>query len=205
MSHGLAPSTSKGAGVDVLIIDNYDSFTHNLYQGLGELGATVQVARNDTLDLAGIHTMQPGRIVLSPGPGHPGNRRDFGVCTDIVTQLAGQVPILGVCLGHQGIAHHHGGKVVRAPEIMHGKTSVIRHHGRDLFDGLPTDLEVMRYHSLIVDRESLPSCFEVTAKTEDDLIMAVRHREWPLWGVQFHPESIGTPDGSSLLANFLCM
>lgn len=191
------------AGVDVLIIDNYDSFTHNLYQGIGELGASVDVVRNDAIDLAGIRALCPGRIVLSPGPGHPQNARDFGVCAQVVRELAAEIPTLGVCLGHQGMAHHHGGSVVRAPYIMHGKTSVIQHTGTGLFAGLPKALEVMRYHSLVVDAASVPDCFEVTARTDDGLIMAIQHRTKPMWGVQFHPESIGTPDGSTLLGNFL--
>lgn len=202
MSSDFAGQSDQPGHTDVLLIDNYDSFTHNLYQYLSQLGAVVRVIRNDDTDLAGVVAIAPTRIVISPGPGHPENERDFGVCKSIVTELAGEIPILGVCLGHQGIAHHHGGKVVRAPEIMHGKTSVIRHSGVGLFAGLPPALEVMRYHSLLVERASLPPQFEVTAETDDGLIMALRHRDKPLWGVQFHPESIGTPDGHSLLRNF---
>lgn len=200
MSSDLA---SRAESPDVLIIDNYDSFTHNLYQYISELGARVQVIRNDQTDLNGVRAIAPARIVISPGPGHPEHNRDFGVCKAIVTELAGALPILGVCLGHQGIAHYHGGRVVRAPKIMHGKTSVIRHSGAGLFEGLPAALEVMRYHSLLVERASLPAHFEVTAQTEQGLVMALRHRDMPLWGVQFHPESIGTPQGHGLLQNFL--
>lgn len=187
----------------VLLIDNYDSFTHNLYQRLGELGASVAVLRNDAIDLDGIRALDPGRIVLSPGPGHPGKARDFGICRGILDELAGKLPILGVCLGHQGIALGLGGDVVRAPTIMHGKTSLVSHGSTGLFEGLPMPLEVMRYHSLIVARDSVPACLNITAQTDDGLVMAVQHRDWPLWGVQFHPESIGTPQGSSLLSNFL--
>ena len=190
---------------DVLIIDNYDSFTHNLYQRISELGAKVHVARNDAVDLDGVRAIGAARVVLSPGPGHPQKARDFGVCAAIVTKMAGAVPILGVCLGHQGIAHHYGADVVRAPSIMHGKTSEVLHDGVGLFEGLPSPLEVMRYHSLTVDPDSVPAHLEVTARTRDGVIMALRHRELPLWGVQFHPESIGTPDGSDLLRNFLKM
>ena len=189
----------------VLLIDNYDSFTHNLYQALGELGATVQIVRNDALDLAEIAAIQASHIVISPGPGHPVNPRDFGVCGAVIDSLSHAVPILGVCLGHQGIAHRFGGVVVRAPQIVHGKVDGVHHDGRGVFAGLPQPLPVMRYHSWVVSPESLPDVFEVSARTADGLIMALRHRERPLVGVQFHPESIGTPHGSDLLANFLKM
>ncbi len=191
--------------VDVLIIDNYDSFTHNLYQRIGELGASVDVHRNDKIDLASVRDLAPGRIVLSPGPGHPSKARDFGVCAQVLEQLAGSVPILGVCLGHQGIVHHFGGDVVRAPEIVHGKTSQLDHDGSGVFAGIADRVEVMRYHSLVADAATLPDCLHVNARTDDGLVMGVSHRTWPLWGVQFHPESIGTPDGSRMLANFLAL
>jgi anthranilate synthase component 2 len=195
----------------VLLIDNYDSFTHNLYQMLGEAmgvaeeaAGSLEVHRNDALSVAEIAEREPTHIVLSPGPGHPANPRDFGVCGDVVDELA-DVPILGVCLGHQGIVHRLGGSVVRAPRIVHGKTSALSHTGEGLFEGLPQDLQVMRYHSFIADRASLPPCLEVTAETADGLVMAVAHRDRPLVGVQFHPESIGTPRGASMLAGFLAM
>ncbi len=188
----------------VLLIDNYDSFTHNLYQLVGSLGAEVHVARNDTLTYIGVREMQPSHIIISPGPGHPANERDFGVCGDVVDHLAATIPTLGVCLGHQGLAHRMGGEVVRAPEIVHGKTSMIRHDGTGLFAGLPEEIEVMRYHSLTVSPESVPATLRVNASTvEDGIIMGVRHTEWPLHGLQFHPESIGTPDGAAMLRNFL--
>jgi|GEM_PF-66662 len=186
----------------VLLIDNYDSFTHNLYQYLGALGAEVEVVRNDELDLAAIVARAPTHIVISPGPGHPARAADFGVCAQVIAQLE-QLPILGVCLGHQGIALNEGGRVVRAPSVMHGKTDCIEHNGDGLFDGLPQPLEVMRYHSWIVEAQSLPESLVVTARNCDGLIMAMQHRHRPLFGVQFHPESIGTPSGQSLLQNFL--
>lgn len=189
--------------MSVLLIDNYDSFTHNLAQALGKLGASVRVVRNDAIDLTAIGEGGFSHLVMSPGPGHPGVARDFGVCAEVVTTIHGRIPTLGVCLGHQGIVHHLGGEVVRAPQIVHGKMHTITHNGRDLFEGLPERVQVMRYHSLVADRASLPNCLEVTAQTDDGLIMALRHRELPMFGVQFHPESIGTPDGEQMLAAFL--
>lgn len=188
----------------VLIVDNYDSFTYNLYQYLGELGANPFVERNDAVDLDQIRTAAPTHIVLSPGPGSPDRPRDFGISAAVILELARSTPVLGVCLGHQGIIHHLGGRVTRAPEIVHGKTSRVRHTGGGIFEGLPPEIEVMRYHSLIGERSSIPSCLRVTAETtKDQLVMAVEHVEWPLYGIQFHPESIGTPDGKVILANFL--
>ncbi len=189
----------------VLLVDNYDSFTHNLYQLLGEAGARVDVVRNDAIDLDGARALDPTHVVLSPGPGHPGRPRDFGVCGALIERLAPTVPTLGVCLGHQGIAHHLGGEVVSACRIMHGKVDAIRHDGQGLFAGLPAPLEVMRYHSLCVDRDSLPDDLRVTAEADDGTVMALAHRVWPLVGVQFHPESIGTPRGRTLVDNFLAM
>jgi anthranilate synthase component 2 len=189
--------------VKVLLIDNYDSFTHNLAQALGKLGAHVDVVRNDAITIEAIEDADYTHIVLSPGPGHPGVPRDFGVCAAVITRIHGRIPTLGVCLGHQGIAHHLGGRVVRAPQIVHGKMHTITHTGDGLFAGLPSRIEVMRYHSLVVERESLPAALEVTASTDDGLIMAMRHREVALVGVQFHPESIGTPTGEAMLGNFL--
>ena len=188
----------------VLLIDNYDSFTWNLAHALGRAGADVAVHRNDRITLDEAIALCPTHIVLSPGPGRPENPRDFGICTDILANFH-ETPLLGVCLGHQGMAWHLGGRVVHAPTVMHGKTTHIRHHGRGLFDGLPNPLQVMRYHSLLVERSSLPDELEVTAETEDGLIMAFAHRHRPWWGVQFHPESIGSPDGERLCARFLEM
>ncbi len=187
----------------VLIIDNYDSFTYNLYQMLSQLGREVIVARNDAIDLPAIKKLAPKHIVLSPGPGRPEKARDFGICSQIIERLAPIQPILGVCLGHQGIAHALGANIVTAPKIVHGKTSMIFHNGKELFSHLPQPMEATRYHSLMVDRESLPPELEVTAESEDKLVMAIAHITWPLRGVQFHPESIGTPAGYQLLGNFL--
>jgi anthranilate synthase component 2 len=192
----------------VLMIDNYDSFTYNLVQYLGELGADVHTVRNDAIDIAGIREMAPERIVLSPGPCTP---NEAGVCLDVVRELAGEIPILGVCLGHQAIGQAFGGEVVRAREVMHGKVSDIHHTGQGVFDGLDNPFEATRYHSLIVARESLPDCLEETAWTEcrdnrdgqRDEIMGFRHRELPVEGVQFHPESILTRHGHDMLKNFL--
>lgn len=187
----------------VLILDNYDSFTHNLYQFVGSLGAAVDVRRNDAIDLDGIRAWEPTHLILSPGPGHPSRALDFGICADAVKVLAPELPTLGVCLGHQGIVHHLGGRVIGAPTIEHGKIHSIRHDGRGVFAGLDDPLDVMRYHSLCAERASLPDCLEVTAESSDGVIQGVRHRDWPLEGVQFHPESIGTPQGLRLLANFI--
>ena len=189
----------------VLLVDNYDSFTHNLYQLLGEAGARVTVVRNDAVDLDGARALDPTHLVLSPGPGHPGQARDFGICGELIENLAPRLPTLGVCLGHQGIAHRLGGRVVPAGRIMHGKVDTISHDGRGLFDGLPTSVQVMRYHSLCVERATLPASLRVTAESPDGTVMAIAHQRWPLVGVQFHPESIGTPAGRDLLDNFLAM
>jgi len=192
--------------VATLLIDNYDSFTHNLAQLIGGLGEEVVVVRNDAIDLDGVRALAPRRIVISPGPGHPGNDRDFGVCGPVIDALAATTPTLGVCLGHQGLAHRLGAAVVRAPEIVHGKTARITHDGAGLFAGLPSAIEVMRYHSLVVDETTLPDCLRVTARTmRDGLIMGLAHVAWPLVGVQFHPESIGTPDGAHMMRRFLEM
>jgi len=189
----------------LLMIDNYDSFTYNLVQYFGELGQEVHVVRNDAIDVAGIERLAPSRIVISPGPGTPD---DAGVSLDIYAKLADRIPILGVCLGHQALGQAFGGKVVRAAQIMHGKTSQIRHSGVGVFAGLPDPFTATRYHSLVVERESLPDCLEVTAWTEDangdiEAIMGVRHKTWCAEGVQFHPESILTQHGHALLKNFL--
>ena len=187
----------------LLLIDNYDSFTYNLAQYLGELGATVEVRRNDSIDLDEVRNIDPEAIVLSPGPGHPGNRRDFGICSDILGGVSPFVPTLGVCLGHQGIAQCYGGRVVRAQRIMHGKASMVEHDSSALFDGVPSPFQAGRYHSLIVEACSLPSALKVTAVTKEGEVMGIRHREHPIEGVQFHPESVLTPQGKSILANFL--
>ncbi|MBS0213571.1 MAG: aminodeoxychorismate/anthranilate synthase component II [Proteobacteria bacterium] len=189
----------------LLMIDNYDSFTYNLVQYFGELGQEVRVVRNDALDVAGIEALAPSHIVISPGPGTPD---DAGVSLDVLTQLGGRIPILGVCLGHQSLGQAFGGRVVRAGNIMHGKTSPVHHDGKGVFAGLPAPFEATRYHSLVVERESLPDCLEVTAWTQDgdgeiEAIMGLRHRELRIEGVQFHPESILTQHGHALLGNFL--
>ena len=185
----------------LLVIDNYDSFTYNLVQYLGELGAMVEVRRNDQVTLDEIENrLRPERIVISPGPGTP---NDAGITLDVIQRFAGKIPLLGVCLGHQAIGQAFGGKVVRAPELMHGKASDVHHDGKTIFAGLGDQLRAGRYHSLIVERESLPSCLEISAHTADDIIMGLRHRELKVEGVQFHPESILTSDGKQLLANFL--
>ena len=186
----------------ILVIDNYDSFTYNLVQYLGELGADPVVRRNDDITVEGISELSPAAIVISPGPGTPA---DAGISIDAVQCLGPSIPMLGVCLGHQAIAEAYGGRVVRAPQVMHGKTSRIRHRGSDIFDGLDSPLEVMRYHSLTVEASSLPPALEVLAWGAEDAseIHAVRHREHPVWGVQFHPESVMTQSGKQILANFL--
>ena len=189
----------------LLMIDNYDSFTYNLVQYLQTLGAEVKVIRNDELSVLQIEALAPERIVISPGPCTP---NEAGVCVDVITRLGPRVPILGVCLGHQSLGQAYGGDVVRAKTIMHGKTSRIRHEGLGVFAGLPDAYEATRYHSLVVSRETLPDCLEITAWTDDpsggfDEIMGLRHREHPVEGVQFHPESILTEHGHALLKNFL--
>jgi anthranilate synthase/aminodeoxychorismate synthase-like glutamine amidotransferase len=184
----------------ILLIDNYDSFTYNLVQALGSLGAEVETVRNDALTPEEVEARAPERIVISPGPCTP---RESGVSNRVIRRLAGRVPILGVCLGHQCIAHAFGGRVVRARRPMHGKTSEIRHDGAGLYAGLPNPFPAMRYHSLIVDETALPEDFVVTARTEEGDVMGLRHRTWPLEGVQFHPESYRTGAGLDLLKNFL--
>ena len=185
----------------LLLIDNYDSFTYNLYQYLGELGAETRVVRNDELSAESALALRPERIVISPGPGTPDQA---GISLPII-RLAGEsrVPLLGVCLGHQSLGQAFGGEVVRAPKLMHGKTSQIRHDGKTLFAGLPQAFTATRYHSLVVSRETVPECLEVSAWTEDGVVMGLRHRTLPLEGVQFHPESILTTAGKDLLKNFL--
>jgi anthranilate synthase/aminodeoxychorismate synthase-like glutamine amidotransferase len=186
----------------ILLIDNYDSFTFNLVQFLGDLGAVCEVWRNDALTPAAVLARQPEAIVLSPGPCTP---MEAGICLDLIAAAAGRVPILGVCLGHQAIGQAFGGTVMRAPLPMHGKISPISHAGSDIFAGLPTPFNATRYHSLIVERETLPEALVPTAFTEDGLIMGLRHRSLPVFGVQFHPESIASEHGHAILANFLSL
>jgi anthranilate synthase/aminodeoxychorismate synthase-like glutamine amidotransferase len=184
----------------LLMIDNYDSFTYNLVQYLGELGQDLKVYRNNKITIDEIETMKPERIVISPGPCTP---REAGISIDVIKHFAGRVPLLGVCLGHQSIGEAFGGDVIRAPYLMHGKTSLIHHDGKTIFAGLPNPFEATRYHSLIIKRETLPSVLEVSAWTEDGIIMGVRHKRFKVEGVQFHPESILTGAGMDLLRNFL--
>ena len=186
----------------ILMIDNYDSFTYNLVQYLGELGADLKVYRNDAISLDEIKRLKPQAIVISPGPGRP---EDAGVSLDIIKQLSGQVPILGVCLGHQCIGQAFGGKIIQAKRLMHGKTSMIEHDRKNIFKDIENPFEATRYHSLVIDPKTLPECLELTAWTadEDKEIMGVCHRNFPLWGVQFHPESILTKAGKTILKNFL--
>ena len=188
--------------VRVLVVDNYDSFTYNLVQELGEIGAAPVVRRNDEVDVAAVRVLAPDGIIISPGPGRP---EDAGVSVDVVRELAGTVPILGVCLGHQCIGEVFGGSVVRAPVLMHGKTSDVHHDGRGVLLGLPDPFTATRYHSLVVDPPSVPDVLQVTAWTADGVIMGLRHRTMAVEGVQFHPESILTPSGPALLANFVAM
>lgn len=184
----------------LLMIDNYDSFTYNLVQYFGELGCELQVHRNDAISVEQIAALNPSHLCISPGPCSPA---EAGVSVEAIQHFAGRIPILGVCLGHEAIGAAYGGQIVRAQTIMHGKTSALHHKGTDLFTGLPNPYTVVRYHSLAIERSTLPNCLEVTAQTEDGEIMAVRHRELPVYGVQFHPESILTEHGHALLRNFL--
>lgn len=184
----------------VLVIDNFDSFTYNLVQYFGELGAEVLVFRNNAVKLAEVGKIKPDAVVISPGPGTPDQA---GITLALIQEFAGQLPMLGVCLGHQALAQAFGGKVVRAPELLHGKTSQILHDARGLFEGMENPFAATRYHSLMVEKESLPACLRITARTHNDIIMGLAHREHSLFGVQFHPESFLTKDGKVLLSNFL--
>ena len=184
----------------VLLIDNYDSFTYNLYQYLSELGASVTVIRNDAITVDEVRSLNPEYIVISPGPGVP---RDAGISVELVRALGATTPILGVCLGHQAITEAYGGVVTRAPELMHGKASQVHHAGKDVFAGVPSPFSAIRYHSLCAAPEAVPDALEVTARSDSGVIMALRHREYPVYGVQFHPESILTEYGKDLLRNFL--
>ena len=184
----------------ILLLDNYDSFTYNLAQYLGELGCTVEVHRNDKISVEEIQRRKPEKIVISPGPCTP---QDAGICVDLVQRLAGRFPILGVCLGHQAIGAAFGGKIIRAPKLFHGKTSEIHHDRKGVFHKLPDPFTATRYHSLIVERKSLPRELHITAETDDGIIMGFRHKKFPIEGVQFHPESVLTKSGKELLKNFL--
>jgi anthranilate synthase/aminodeoxychorismate synthase-like glutamine amidotransferase len=186
----------------ILMIDNYDSFTYNLVQYFGELGQDILVFRNDKITIGQIKKIKPRRIVISPGPGRP---EDAGISCEVIKEFSGIVPILGVCLGHQAIGLVYGGRIINARKLMHGKTSLIYHNGKEIFKSLPDPFEATRYHSLLVERKSLPRCFEVTAWTKSAEIMGLKHRKYPLWGVQFHPESILTKSGKDLLSNFLTL
>ncbi len=186
----------------ILMIDNYDSFTYNLVQYLGELGQDLKVYRNDKITIAGIKKLKPDAIVISPGPGRP---EDAGVSIDVIKELKGAIPILGVCLGHQAIGFAFGGKIIRAKDLMHGKTSLIYHTGESIFKGLPDPFEATRYHSLLVDTKAFPKELEVIAWTKKKEIMGLRHKKLPIYGVQFHPESIMTKEGMQLLKNFLSL
>ncbi|MFL6524531.1 MAG: anthranilate synthase component II [Nitrososphaera sp.] len=191
----------------ILIIDNYDSFVYNLAQILGELRTEPTVLRNDKITLRDINKMNPDAIVISPGPGHPADRKYFGVCTDVIERLGGRIPILGVCLGHQGIVHAFGGKVINAKTIRHGKTSLIQYNGSSrLFEDVTNPFKATRYHSLVAEKSTLPSCLEVTARALDDgEIMGIRHNHYLMEGVQFHPESVLTGEGQRILSNFISM
>lgn len=193
----------------VLIIDNYDSFTYNLFQLVGQIleerkdSFVLDVFRNDEISLEQIKKAGYKKIIISPGPGDPSDKNYFGICPKVLTDLGKTIPVLGVCLGMQGLGHYFGGKVLKAKDVMHGKTSVITHNGKGLFEGLSQELEVMRYHSLIVEKKSLPKDLEISATSEDGEIMGLAHKEYPLCGVQFHPESFATEGGKKILQNFL--
>ncbi len=184
----------------LMLIDNYDSFTYNLAHFLGELGAEVTVKRNDAITVDAVLDCAPDAVVMSPGPCDPDRA---GICLELVARAAGKLPLLGVCLGHQAIGQAFGGRIVRAPYVMHGKLSPVRHSGEGVFRGLPSPFQATRYHSLTVERESLPDCLEITAETDDGVILGLSHRELPVHGVQFHPESIASEQGHALLKNFL--
>jgi len=190
----------------ILVIDNYDSFVYNIAQILGELKTEPVVVRNDKITLEEVRKMNPDAIVISPGPGHPADRKYFGVCTDIIRELGPKIPILGVCLGHQGIVHAFGGKVVNAKKVRHGKTSPIQYIQDGLFENVANPFRATRYHSLVAEQDSIPSCLEITARaTDDGEIMGIRHKEYLIEGVQFHPESVLTGEGRKMLQNFISM
>ncbi|MEQ6359603.1 aminodeoxychorismate/anthranilate synthase component II [Thermoanaerobacter thermohydrosulfuricus] len=184
----------------ILIIDNYDSFTYNLYQYVGEMSKEIFVIRNDEVSVKDIEKLNPEKIILSPGPGRPENA---GICVDVIKSLEDKIPILGICLGHQAIGYAYGAKIVKADKIMHGKTSLVFHKGEEIFKDIKNPIEAMRYHSLVIDRQTLPRDLEITAYTEEGVIMGVRHKMYPVYGLQFHPESILTEQGKEILRNFL--
>ena len=184
----------------IFMIDNYDSFTYNLVQYMGELGADIQVERNNCISISEIESLKPEKIVISPGPCTPAKA---GISVEVIKNFAGKVPILGVCLGHQSVGAAFGGEIIKAGKLMHGKTSEVRHDGKTLFKDLPNPFTATRYHSLVLNRKTLPDCFEITAESEDNEIMGIRHKDLSVEGVQFHPESILTPNGKDLLKNFI--
>jgi len=184
----------------ILMIDNYDSFTYNLVQYMGELGADIRVERNDRISIDEIESLAPEKIVISPGPCTPAKA---GISVEVIKCFSGKVPVLGVCLGHQSVGAAFGGEIIKAGKLMHGKTSEVRHDGKTLFKGLPNPFTATRYHSLVLNRKTLPDCFEITAESDDNEIMGIRHKDLPVEGVQFHPESILTPNGKDLLKNFI--
>lgn len=188
----------------ILIIDNYDSFTYNLYQMVGQIKSDIIVRRNDEVTVEEVREMKPESIIISPGPGNPTNQRDFGICSRIIKELGGEIPILGVCLGHQGIFATFGGEIIRT-EPVHGKTSQIFHTEDEIFHGIKNPISAARYHSLLCDKQTVPDCMNVIAETDEGLIMAIKHRSKPIIGLQFHPESVGTHDGLNLLKNFVEM
>lgn len=200
----------KQCAIKTLLVDNYDSFTYNLYQYLKELGGNPRVFKNDKITVSQIKKMKPTHIVISPGPGTPGRKKDFGACGKIIKKFGGQIPILGICLGHQGIVKKFGGKIVKAPYPVHGKTSSVRILFRekclspDLFKKIPKKINAMRYHSLIAEKQSIPKNFAITCETvKDKLVMGIQHKKYPIYGIQFHPESFETPYGKHILKNFL--
>ena len=184
----------------ILMIDNYDSFTYNLFQYMGELGADIHVERNDCISISEIESLKPKKIVISSGPCTPAKA---GISVEVIKKFAGKVPVLGVCLGHQSVGAAFGGEIIKAGKLMHGKTSEVRHDGKTLFKNLPNPFTATRYHSLVLNRKTLPDCFEITAESEDNEIMGIRHKDLSVEGVQFHPESILTPNGKDLLKNFI--
>ena len=184
----------------ILLIDNYDSFSYNLYQQAAAIEPEIKVVRNDALSIGAIEGLNPSHIILSPGPGYP---KDAGICEEVVKQLGGSIPILGVCLGHQAIGQAFGGKVIHAKRLMHGKTSPVSHDGKGIFEGIPQNFKAMRYHSLAVDAATLPDCLQISARSDDGEIMGMRHREFPIESIQYHPESIVTVTGKRQLGNFL--
>lgn len=191
----------EGEGIMLLMIDNYDSFTYNLVQYFGELGADLRVFRNDKITLSRISELHPEKIIISPGPGRP---EDAGISCGCIREFAGKIPILGVCLGHQAIGYVYGGRIVNAKKLMHGKTSLIYHNGKTIFKGIPNPFEATRYHSLVVERKTFPDALEIIAWTKSaNEVMGLKHKQYPLWGVQFHPESILTKEGKNILRNFL--